>query len=145
MGYRKRPLFVEQLRGGFVASLRAIQAQARALLAARRQGFREGTIKATQSIIRPKRLERVSDGATRTGQIVALCLLGPLIMVSLALIVVLNQLMADVFGDSPVDSSQSDIVAFMITGITLGALMMAAWTWFQWVRTGGFGLFSPEA
>jgi len=96
-------------------------------------------------VARPKRLEAVSLGATRTGQFMAAMFLGPLIVVSLALIVVFNNLMSDVFvGNDPVDTQHSGMVAFVMTAITLGAFIAAAWAWFQWVRTAGFGFFSWE-
>lgn len=111
-----------------------------------RRRVRNAAPEVLQRIHRPRKLERVADGATRAGQIVSLLFVGPLIVVSLALIVAFNALMASVFsgGDWQPGDPQQDLFAWLITAITLGTFILAAWTWFQFVRTAGFGWFSYD-
>lgn len=99
---------------------------------------------ALERVITPRKLKDKADAATRTGQIVALFLLGPFIVVSLQLIVVLNQLMTDLLGVQPLGGGQDPIFAWLVTAITGGAFLLAAWAWFQYVRTAGFGVFLLE-
>ena len=90
----------------------------------------------------PQRLQRQVDGATRVGQILAFVFIGPVVVVSLVLIVVLNTLMTDIFGTADYGEAQGGIIGWLITAITAGAFLMAAWSWFQFVRTAGFGWFN---
>lgn len=94
-----------------------------------------------ESIKRPKKLQAAADGATRTGQIIALFMLGPVIVVNLTIIEVVHLLMADVILGADL-GDQLPILSFLITFITLGLLVVCAWGWFQFVRTAGFGGFS---
>lgn len=96
---------------------------------------------AGQAIIRPRILQRHADGATRAGQVVAFLLLGPVILVSITLIEVMNQLLSGILGTGLIVDGQLTITGFMVTGLTLFFLVLAAWGWFQWVRTGGMGAF----
>lgn len=97
------------------------------------------------SILRPKRFERfVEEGNPDewTSQIVALMTLPMVIVISLVMIVVVNDVATDVFGGSVYqDSNQENIVGWLITALTGGMVILAAWTWFQFVRTSGFGFF----
>jgi len=104
-----------------------------------RRRVRKAAPEVLQRIHRPRKLERVADGATRAGQIVSLLFVGPLI-------VVFNALMASVFagGDWQPGDPQQDLFAWLITAITLGTFILAAWTWFQFVRTAAFGWFSYD-
>lgn len=98
--------------------------------------------KALNQVARPSKLEKAADGATRTGQVIAFLLLGPVIMVSLILIRVVNNLMADVLlGQSLGD--QLPILSWLVSFLTLALLMIVAWGWFQFVRTAAFGAFNP--
>lgn len=97
-----------------------------------------------EGILRPEKLSKYDEMITRTGQWLAALFLGPVIVVSFTLITVLNQLMASILAGSTHPEAQEGIVAFLVTGITLGALVLAAWTWFQFVRTAGFGFFTFE-
>lgn len=90
----------------------------------------------------PDRLREKADAATRVGQIIAFLFIGPVVMVSLRLIVVLNELMTELLGVSSLGASQNDIFAWMVTAITGGAFLLAAWAWFQFVRTAGLGFFA---
>lgn len=109
----------------------------------KRQGI-EAANEAVDRAITPRRLERHIDGATRTGQVVAFFFLGPIIVASLPIIVVLNQLMTDLLGVRTLTGGQDPIFAWLVTAITGGALIVAAWAWFQFVRTAGFGAFSLD-
>lgn len=93
------------------------------------------------AIIRPRILERHADGVSRTGQVLAFLVLGPVILVSITIVEVLNELMAGVLGTGLIEDGQLTITGFMITALTLFFLILAAWGWFQWVRTGAFGAF----
>ena len=97
-----------------------------------------------RAIIKPAKLQPAADGATRAGQAIALLVLGPIIMVSLTLIQVLNQLMADVLGTGLIEGDQLTITGFIITALTLTVLIIVAWGWFQFVRTAGFGAFNHD-
>lgn len=118
------------------------KAEARDFLAALPTRAREGLPDLASRLWTPKFVRRHADGATRVGQILSALFLGPVIVVSLVLIVVLNTLMSDIFGVSDLGDSQTGIFGWLITAITGGALLLAAWGWFQFVRTAGFGWFS---
>ncbi len=114
------------------------------------QGFKHNTGEKVREfaprILRPKAFEKFSDDMApmevRLYQILALLLLPIVIIVSLVCIVVLNEIMTEIFGVSTLEStSQQGILGWFITGVTAGLFLLAAWTWFQWVRTRGFGLF----
>ncbi len=93
-------------------------------------------------ILRPKKFEKYTEGGEdRAMQILSLCILPVLIVVSLPLIVAVNETMAQLFGVSEYNETQTGIVGWFITGITGGLFLLAAWSWFQWVRTYGFGIF----
>lgn len=104
-------------------------------------GAREAATRATQAVLRPSRLEEAANAATRVGQVVALLFVPIWVIVSLSLITAANNVLADIFGVTDYGAGQNEIVGFLVTGITLGALMLAMWSWFQWVRTAGFGFF----
>lgn len=110
-------------------------------MAARRK-TREGAPGVLKRLVTPKFLEKKVDGATRVGQVLSLLFLGPVIVVSLVFITVINSILSDVFGTSDYGEAQTGIVGWLITGITAGAFLMAAYSWFQFVRTAGFGWFS---
>lgn len=103
---------------------------------------RSSGIRTAEAVITPEFVEEHVDGVTRTGQVLAFLFLGPVVMVSLELIVVLNQLMTEILGVQPLGAGQDPIFAWLVTALTGGAYILAAWTWFQFVRTGGFGLFT---
>lgn len=128
-----------------MASLRRIRGDAIEAI----QGFRsKNALSSLQDIAKrlatPKALEKKVDAATRVGQILALFFLGPVILVSLALIVALNDVMSGVFGLSDYGESQGGIIGWLITAITGGAFLLAAYAWFQFVRTAGFGWFNTD-
>lgn len=120
----------------------ATKANVRQLLVEFLRQARSTASLAKDQVLRPSKLEAAADGATRTGQVVAVLFLPFLIVVSLTIITVINNLMAGVLGAGTIEGEQLSIVAFLITAITLGCLMIVAWGWFQWVRTAGFGAFS---
>lgn len=115
----------------FVAKLRALAEEAR-----------ESGVELLDQIKTPERIRGKVDAADRIGQILAFLFLGPVVVVSLRLIVVLNLLMTDLLGVSSLGSAQNDIFAWLVTAITGGAFLMAAYAWFQFVRTAGLGFFS---
>lgn len=120
------------------------QATAQVIKEAVQEFLRELRSTANQTgtaIIRPRFLQTAADGATRTGQVICFFLLGPIILVSITLIEVLNQLMAGVLGTGLIEGGQLTITGFVITALTLTFLVVFAWGWFQWVRTAGFGVF----
>ena len=96
-------------------------------------------------VISPRSFEkfRSEDPAVdRPLQILSLLVLPVFIVVSLVIIVVINEVMAEVFGLSNYESiSQQGIMGWFITGVTGGLFLLAAWSWFQFVRTCGFGIF----
>lgn len=123
---------LNRLRGDMMDSLHAMRSRGR-----------ESIPDLAKRLATPKRLQKHVDGATRMGQILSFVFLGPVIVVSLALIVALNGVMSEVFGLSDYgESPQQGIVAWLITGITGGAFLLAAYAWFQFVRTAGFGWFN---
>lgn len=77
---------------------------------------------------------------TRASQWTAAILLPLVIIISLPFIVVFVNLLSDVLLQSD-QSGQEGILGFIVTGIALTSFCMAAWMWFLWVRTGGFGLY----
>lgn len=107
-----------------------------------RSEIRKGFRTVGGQIARPARLQAAADGATRTGQVLALFMLGPIIMVSLVLVEVVHTLMADVLLSQDIATSQVPILSFLVTFLTLALLCIVAWGWFQFVRTAGFGRFN---
>lgn len=93
-------------------------------------------------VLNPPQLERLTDASTRVTQIVALCFLPVVIIVSFELITAAHAVISGIFGANPPTGAQFDIIGFLLTAITAGMLILAAWTWFQFVRTSGFGLFA---
>lgn len=114
------------------------------ILARLASGARESARGAARFAARPPFLEEKLDAATRVGQWMAALLLPMLIVVSLALITAFHQLLAGIFGATGDLGNQSDLFAFLITGITLGTFILVAYTWFLFVRTAGFGMFAME-
>ena len=104
--------------------------------------IREAGAKARSGIVTPKFLSGKVDGATRTGQIIALLVLPFLIVVTLTIIRVINEVMTGVLGAGALEGEQLTITSFLVTALTLGCLIIGAWGWFQWVRTSGFGAFN---
>jgi len=100
--------------------------------------------KARAQVVTPQRLEKVADGATRSGQMIALLIVGPIVVVSLTIIKVINGIMSEVLGAGTIAAGQVDAITFLVTGLTLGLLVICAWGWFQWVRTAGFGAFTHD-
>lgn len=106
---------------------------------------RQASTEAARIISKPEqRFPRFPSPGTRVGQVIAFLILPVGIMVSLQIIVAANQLFTGVFGVEQLAGGQNDIFAWLITAITGGAFLLFAWTWFQWVRTAGFGFFSWE-
>lgn len=111
-----------------------------------RFAFEELTASAREArseLVEPSFLEEEIQASNRVGQIIAFLMVGPLAVVSLQIIVVFNQLMTQVFGAQPLGSAnQTNIFAWLITLLTAAAYVAAVWTWFIWVRSGGFGWFT---
>jgi len=100
--------------------------------------------KVRAQVVTPKRFEKAADGATRSGQAIALLLVGPMVVVSLTIIKVINGIMGDVLGAGTIAAGQVDAITFLVTFLTLGLLVICAWGWFQFVRTAGFGAFTHD-
>lgn len=94
---------------------------------------------ARKAIVDPDWLEKFSARVTRTEQVTALFFVGPIVVISLTIIVALNELMQETF----LANSTVEIVRmqWFVTFFTGGLFIMSAWGWFQFVRTGGFGFF----
>lgn len=103
---------------------------------------KESSAFALEQIITPTKLQKAADGATRTGQVIAAVVLGPVIMVSLVIIRVINDLMTSVLGAGDFGAADTSAAAFIITFLTLGILIIFVWGWFQFVRTAAFGGFN---
>lgn len=97
----------------------------------------------SERILRPESFKKWTDGPEdRMMQILSLFLIGPVIVVSLVCIVVINETMSELFGISNYDNnSQAGIIGWFVTAVTGGLFLLAAWSWFQFVRTYGFGIF----
>lgn len=94
-------------------------------------------------IVRPKFLKRFDPEITRVGQVLAFMFMPAVVIVSLALITALNSLLIGVFVESwDPDGFHTPIFAWLVTAVTLGVCVMFAWSWFQFVRTAGFGMFN---
>lgn len=113
-------------------------------VAAALRDFRERAPAIGERILRPKRLQRFADGATRTSQWLSALFIGPVVVVSFAFIRVFNNLMTEIFQAQIPPDQQVGLIAWMITALTLFAFIIAAWGWFQFVRTAGFGWFSYD-
>ena len=123
-------------------SARALSRQLRQASVEFFRGSKKAVAAARGSVITPKFLEDHVEGATRAGQVTAALFLPFIIVVSLTIIRVINQIMAGVLGAGLIGGEQFSITAFLVTFITMGTLIIAAWSWFQWVRTSGFGAFA---
>lgn len=96
-------------------------------------------------IVRPKFLRRFDPDITRVGQVLAFLFMPPVVIVSLALITAINSLMVGIFVDAwDPNAFHTPIFAWLVTAITLGICILFAWSWFQFVRTAGFGMFNWE-
>lgn len=102
---------------------------------------RKAAAETSRKAVTPKFLEGKVEGSTRAGQVIAAVFLPFVIVVSLVIVTVINNLMANVLGSGTITGEQFTISAFLVTALTLGALIMVAWGWFQFVRTSGFGAF----
>lgn len=106
------------------------------------RGAKEKSTDVGKQILRPRAFEKWTDGPEdRLMQVLSLLLVPMVIVVSLVIIVAINETLAGVFGVSEYNETQSGIVGWFITGITSGLFLLAAWSWFQFVRTYGFGIF----
>lgn len=122
-------------------SVKASAAQVRQLAADFLNEARKTGAAATQQVAKPKVIEDLADGATRAGQAVAVMFLPFVIVVSFTILLVINNVMANVLGGGLISGEQLTITAFLVTFLTLGLLIIVAWGWFQFVRTAGFGAF----
>lgn len=95
-----------------------------------------------KAILRPKRLEAKAEGVTRTEQWVSFFFLLMVLPANFAIIVAFNEVASAVFGASDYGDGDPNmgVIGFLITFLTLGAVVISAWAWFQFVRTSGFGL-----
>ncbi len=104
---------------------------------------REKALEAGARVLKPKKFEKWTEGPEdRMMQILALFTVPFFIVVSLVIIVAVNETMSGLFGISEYDdNAQQGIVGWFITGVTSGFFLLNAWLWFQYVRTYGFGIF----
>lgn len=106
------------------------------------RGAKEKTTDVGKRILRPRVFEKWTDGPEdRLMQVLSLLLVPMVIVVSLVVIVAINETLAGLFGVSEYNETQEGIVGWFITGMTAGFFILAAWAWFQFVRTYGFGIF----
>lgn len=124
------------------ATLRNLSAKSKQAFFEFKRKVQEDLPIALEQVKDPGFLRDRADTSTRVSQLMAALMLGPFIVVNLAIIRVIADLMTGVFGPSELDSTHTGIIAWMITAIILGTLILSAWAWFQWVRTGGFGVFN---
>lgn len=92
-----------------------------------------------ETVVNPGFVEERLEGVTRTGQVIAFFLLGPVVVASLQIIVVFHKFMVQILGVQPFTAGQDAVMAWMVTAVTGGAILLAAWFWFQFVRTAAFG------
>lgn len=113
-----------------------------ALLATR---LREKAPDALESIQRPSFIDKRVGPVERSGQWLAFFFLPVVVVVSFALMTafhgVMGTVLFDTWQDDPTDEGLP-FIQWLVTLITLGMFGMVAWSWFQFVRTAGFGLFN---
>lgn len=78
---------------------------------------------------------------SRSSQWLAAVLLAIIIPASLTIIVALDQVMVELFLGGSDTITDSPVLVFIVNLAGLFFLCLAAWSWFIWVRTGGFRLF----
>lgn len=122
-------------------SLQASIAQVRQLAQEAAREAKKAAQEVGRRTITPKFLESKVEGTTRAGQVTAAVVLPFVIVVSLVIVQVMNEIMTGVLGSGSITGEQFSITAFLVTALTLGALIIVAWGWFQFVRTSGFGAF----
>lgn len=122
-------------------SLSASVAQVRQLVQEFAREAKKAAKATTRRAITPKFLESKVEGSTRAGQVTATLFLPFVIVVSFVVVRVINEIMVGVLGAGTITGEQFSITAFLVTFLTLGALVIVAWGWFQFVRTSGFGAF----
>lgn len=127
-----------------MVSLEALNAQVKQFGEEAVADLREFADRAKGSIANPKRFEAKADGATRSGQVIAFMTVPMLIMISLVIIEAINGIMTAIVGAETIEPGQLNTVAFLVTGLTLGLLIMVGWLWFHYVRTAGFGAFTHD-
>lgn len=93
---------------------------------------------AGRRIVKPLRLERFED-VSRASQWIAAFALPFFIIPNLVFVVAFKELLEDILLQTITDG-QLVIMEFLVTALTLAAFIFSAWLWFQWVRTGGFGI-----
>ncbi len=92
-------------------------------------------------ILEPKFIpRRYFEGVTRSGQWFAAIMLSVIVPVSLAIIVAIDVVIVDLFLNGE-DFDQLTFLSFLVNLIGLFFFCLAAWSWFIWVKTGGFGFF----
>lgn len=92
-------------------------------------------------LLQPKFIpERYFEGVSRSSQWFAAVLLSVVVPVSLVLIVAIDTIIVDLFLNGE-DFEQLTFLSFLVNLIGLFFFCLAAWSWFIWVRTGGFGFF----
>lgn len=92
-----------------------------------------------EKVLRPKFIPDRYYEVTRSGQWLAAFVLIAIIPASLTIIVVFDNVMVEVFFSGEDFGEQAAIFRFVINFLDLGLFVLAAWSWYMWVRTGGFG------
>lgn len=96
---------------------------------------------ALQFLYRPDFVDkRLRHEVSRGSQALAGALLPILILASLAIVEAAVGVIASVFLQQDL-GDQAGIMGFIVTALAALLFCVTAWGWFQWVRTGGFGLF----
>lgn len=86
------------------------------------------------------KLEVMTHGVPRYAQYLALALLPIIIIVNLAVLVAIRQILEGLMIQDLTGGDLS-VFSFFITGMMLCLFIVSVWSWFYWVRTGGFKLF----
>lgn len=94
------------------------------------------------SVIQPKFIPERFFQVSKASQWLAACLLPFVIVPSFVIIVAINGVIVDVFLNNGTSlGSQSPVLTFVVNMVGIMFFIVAAWSWFMWVRTGGFRIF----
>lgn len=124
-----------------MADLQSIQLRLGLAALALGRSVREGVPRVIDAVVNPKFVQAKLDGVERFGQWLAVATLPVVVVISFAVMTVINQLMGQVMGDWDVND-QTPILGWLVTFLTLGMFVLFAYGWFQYVRTAGFGFLS---
>lgn len=99
----------------------------------------EGTRTALDFVIEPEFVADLREEVTWIGQWIAAFLLIIIVPLTFKFTVIFHRLLVTLVLRGLFSGAESG--AFIVTLLTLLFFTISCWLWFQWVRTGGFGLF----